>query len=160
MLLLMVNLSFLIWIAVEVHKSRPRRGWPQDELDQLEVGWIPDGTMFWAATLSSALTFIWLTQRINRPILMGAIGGILGLVTLFGVYSLVLGVHYFVYYEGGDEYVEDGAFMGLVIVPIILMVAGSPVLAAVGALIGGVFWASQAVTRRRRSKKTDVGQST
>jgi hypothetical protein len=157
-LLLLVNCSILTWLAVNVYHDRPQHGWPQDELDQKQEHMPIERTMLCVSILSSAFSFVWLTRNKNRPILMGAIGGILGLVILFSVYSLVLGVHYVFYYEGGSEYVEDGAFFGLVLVPIIFTLFYSPLLAAVGALVGGIFWASQVMVRQRTRVRHEHSQ--
>ena len=148
-LLLMVNCSILAWMGVDTFHTRPQRGWPHDEVFHTTQESSPyAGTMASVSIVSSAFTFVWLTRNTNRPILMGAIGGILGLVALLSVCSLVLGVHCIFYFEGGEEYAEDGAFLGLVVVPIFVSVFCSPVLAAVGALVGGVFLASQVAMRR------------
>lgn len=150
-LLLMVNCSILAWLAADVYRTRPQNGWPQDEIEQKYKRPQYEGAMICALFLSSAFTFVWVTRDTNRPLLMGAIGGVLGSVILFSVHSLVLGVHYLFYYEGGGEYVEDGAFIGLVLVPIFVTILYSPFLAAIGALVGGVFWAGQVILRRRTS---------
>jgi hypothetical protein len=71
----------------------------------------------------------------NRPILLGAICGVVGLVILLIVHTLVLSVHYFFYYEGGSEYVEDGAFMEFVIMPIVVTLIFGPVMAGAVQLI-------------------------
>ena len=148
MLLLMLNCSVLAWIAADVYRTRPLHGWPRDEVERGQERPTYEGTMLLSSILTTTLTLIWISRNRNRPLLMGAIGAIFGLIVLFTVHLLVLGIHYLFYYEGGVEYVEDGALLGLVIEPVIITVLCSPLLAAIGALIGGAFWVGELIVRR------------
>jgi hypothetical protein len=155
-LLLMMDCSILCCVGVEAFQSRPHYGWPQDEMAQYyksgpkqESSNLLGMIATFALIVPFAFTMVWLTRSMNRPILMGAIGAIVGVVVSFSVDSMVLGVHYLFYYEGGGEYLEDGVFLNLVVFPVVATVVCSPVFAAIGALVGGAFWTSQGIIRQR-----------
>lgn len=148
-LLLMGNCSMLVWIGVDTFHSRPRDGWPGDEIGQVQDNSSDGGWVALASIVLTAFTFVWISRSRNRPILMGAIGCIAGFFAIFIVNALVLAPHYFFFYQGDGEYVEDGTFVGLVVVPIVVTLICSPILAVIGAIVGGIFRAYERITRQQ-----------